>query len=88
MTTAASGIIVVIIRQNGMLFRDGDKRATAEGGGASIIFCTVLGIGLGFGAALALPVLAIPIPDMRPSERIIAINFSGIDKLISVFQIK
>ena len=82
MTTAASGIIAVIIRQNGMLFSGGDKRANAEGGGASIIFCMVLGIGLGFGAALAFPVLTIPIPDMRPSERIIAINFSGIYKLV------
>lgn len=88
MTTAASGIIAVIILQNGMLFSGGDERATVEGGGPSIIFCTVLGAGLGFGAALAFPVLAIPIPDMRPSERIIAINFSGIDKLVSVFQIK
>lgn len=88
MTTAASGIAAVIIRQNGMLFGGGDNRGTAESGGASTIFCMVLGAGLGFGAALALPVPTIPIPDIRPSERIIAMNFSGIDKLVSVFQIK
>ncbi len=49
--------------------------------------CAELGIGLGFAAALAFPMPAIPIPDMRPSERIIAINFPGIEKLVSVFQI-
>lgn len=88
MTTAASGIIAVIIRQNGILFTGGDRRTTAESGGVLVVFCKVLGLILGFCAAFALVVLAIPIPDMRPIERIIAINFSGIDKLVSVFQIK
>ena len=88
MTTAASGITIFTIRQNGMLFRCGINRTNDRDVGAGVDSCTVLSIGPGFGAALALPMPAIPIPDMRPSERIIAINFSGIDKLVSFFQIK
>ena len=87
-TKATTGSAIVTIRQKGMLFDGGINRTTVWGVCASTELSAGFGVGLGFGVALALPVLAIPIPEISPSERIIAINFSGIDKLVSVFQVK